>query len=203
MYTSPGFKISDHQEIIAFMRSYSFATIVTSQNNIPVATPLPFAVTEKDDDIYLHSHFAKANDQWKDIGSNDTLVIFAEPHAYISTQHYDREQNVPTWNYMAVHVYGKGQIITDTDEALLELNHMITAFEKEYQSKWDSMPATYRDGMLKAIIPFRIKVTSIQAKKKISQNRSASEKERIIQALDKSIDTNAKAIAELMKKEIK
>lgn len=201
MYTSPGYQISDQQEIISFMKTYSFATVVTSQNNIPVATPLPIAITEKEDGIYLHSHFAKANPQWNDINNCEILVIFAEPHAYISTKHYDSLQNVPTWNYMAVHAYGKGQLITDKEEALQELSYMITAFEKDYQAQWDSLPERYRDGMLKALVPFRIKVTSIQAKKKISQNRSASEKARIIEALDKSVDTAAKTIAELMKKE--
>lgn len=203
MYISPGYKINDQQEIISFMKTYSFATVVTSQNNIPVATPLPFAITEKEDGIYLHSHFARANNQWNDITGNEVLVIFAEPHAYISTQHYDGPQNVPTWNYMAIHTYGKGQLITDKEEALQELSYMIAAFEKEYQAQWDSLPERYREGMLKAIVPFRIKVTSIQAKKKISQNRSATEKARIIEALDKSSDTVAKTIGELMKKENK
>ena len=203
MYTAEHFKISDKAEILSFMRSYSFATIVTANNNIPSATHLPFAITEKNDELYLHSHFAKANKQWEELTKQDVLVIFTEPHAYISTKNYDREQNVPTWNYMAVHVYGKGEIITEKEEALQELGHMIAVFEKEYQAQWDSLPVTYRDGMLKAIVPFRIRISAIQAKKKISQNRSPTEKERIIETLDKSTDTTAKAIADLMKKERK
>lgn len=201
MYTAEHFKISDQAEILSFMRAYSFATIITVSNNLPSATHLPFAITQEGDQLYLHSHFAKANKQWQDLDINDALVIFSEPHAYISTKHYDHEKNVPTWNYMAVHVYGKGEIITDKDAALRELDHMIAAFEKEYKAQWDSLPATYREGMLKSIVPFKMKVTSMEAKKKISQNRSITEKERIIDTLEKSTDTAAKTIADLMKKE--
>lgn len=201
MYIPSSFNVTDQQEIISFMRTYSFATIVTSNNRVPTATHLPFAVIEKEGAIYLYSHFAKANEQSKEIGNHEVLVIFAEPHAYISTRHYDSSQNVPTWNYMAVHAYGKGEILSDREGALLVLNHMIAAFEKEYQTQWESLPEAYKEGLLKGIVPFRIKVTAVQAKKKISQNRSASEKERIIQALEKSQDTPAKTIAELMKKE--
>lgn len=201
MHIPKPLQVTDRQEILSFMRTYSFATIVTIRNNIPNATHLPFSIQEEGEHLFLYSHFAKVNEQWKELAKNPVLVIFAEPHAYISTAHYDREQNVPTWNYMAIHTYGNGQLISDKAEALHSLDHMIHAFEKEYKAQWDGLPEKYRDGMLKAIIPFKIQVTDIQAKKKISQNRSDTEKQRIIQALDKSEDSAAKAIAELMKKE--
>lgn len=203
MYTPNHYKLTDQTEIISFMRAYSFATIVTTYKNRQTATHLPFAVTEKEGTVYIHSHFAKANEQSKEACENDALVIFTEPHAYISTKNYDHEKNVPTWNYMAVHVYGKVEIITEKEEIFKELDLMIDFFEKEYKMQWDSLPTLYREGMAKAIVPFRIRVNEIQAKKKISQNRTATERERIIATLEKENNTAANAIADMMKKENK
>ncbi|MFN4813491.1 MAG: FMN-binding negative transcriptional regulator, partial [Bacteroidota bacterium] len=103
---------SDKTEIIEFMKRFSFATIITSKDNFPTATHLPFVLTTKDDQIVLTSHFAKANEHWQDIESNSVLVIFSEPHAYVSTKNYDKELNVPTWNYISIHAYGQGKLIT-------------------------------------------------------------------------------------------
>ena len=117
---------TDRDEIVAFMKQFSFATIVTAKDNLPVATHLPFLVTTKDDQIILTAHFAKANDHWADIEHNKVLVIFSEPHAYISTKNYDKELNVPTWNYISVHAYGQGKLITETKRCLKYLKQQLT-----------------------------------------------------------------------------
>src|SRR4051812_37753472 len=93
--------IGDQEEILGFMRQFSFATIVTAKDNLPVATHLPFIVSVDGDQVTLTAHFAKANNQWADIENNQVLVIFTEPHAYISPKNYDKELNVPTWNYLS------------------------------------------------------------------------------------------------------
>ena len=98
----------DEAEVIQFMQRFSFATIITAKNNYPIATHLPFLVQKKEDKIILQSHFALANSQWKEIEKDEILVIFSEPHAYISASNYDTKENVPTWNYISVHAYGKG-----------------------------------------------------------------------------------------------
>ncbi|WP_202111254.1 FMN-binding negative transcriptional regulator [Sphingobacteruim zhuxiongii] len=125
---------TDKAEIVDFMKRFSFATIITSKDNLPTATHLPFVVSHNGENIMLTSHFAKANDQWKDIEENPVLVIFSEPHAYISTNNYDKELNVPTWNYIAVHAYGKARLITDQDETFDVLEKTIQFYETRINS---------------------------------------------------------------------
>ncbi|SKB31519.1 FMN-binding negative transcriptional regulator [Daejeonella lutea] len=195
----PKFNLAtDRDEIVSFMQRFSFATIISSKNDIPVATHLPFIVTIRDDQVVLTSHFAKANEQWKDLEGNKPLVIFSEPHAYISTSNYDKELNVPTWNYISVHAYGKAQLLTEPAEAMKVINSTIEAFEQSYGKQWDSFPDEYKSKMLHGIVAFEVVVDDLQGKKKLSQNRSESEKDKIIQALSHSNDMNEKVIASYM-----
>lgn len=194
---------TDKLEIVEFMKRFSFATIITSKDNYPTATHLPFVVSSKDDKIVLTSHFAKANEHWQDIENNSVLVIFSEPHAYVSTKNYDKELNVPTWNYISIHTYGQGQLITDQDKTLEILEATIDNYETEYREQWDNFPDEYKVKMSKGIVAFEILVTDLQAKKKLSQNRTYSEQKKIIATLSNSKDTNETMIAEYMKKNLK
>ena len=190
---------TDQTEIIEFMKRFSFATIITSKNNFPTATHLPFVVTTKDDHIVLSSHFAKANEHWQDIEDNSVLIIFSEPHAYVSTKNYDKELNVPTWNYISIHAYGQGKLITDQEKTFEILEATIDNYEKIYRQQWDNFPEEYKLKMSKGIVAFEIIVTDLQAKKKLSQNRTETEQKKIIETLSNSKDTNEIIIAEYMK----
>lgn len=192
---------TNKDEIIAFMKQFSFATIVTSKDNIPIATHLPFLVSIKDDNIVLVSHFAKANEQWKDIENDNILVIFSEPHAYISPKHYDKELNVPTWNYISIHAYGQGKLITETEKVFKVLENTIDNYETAYKQQWNEFPSEYKLKLVNGIVAFEIIVKDLQAKKKLSQNRTKTEKEKIIDTLSKSNDTNEQVIADYMKKD--
>ena len=192
---------SNKEETIAFMQQFSFATIITAKDSLPVATHLPFIVTIKEDKIILTAHFAKANDQWKDIEHNKILVIFSEPHAYISPKNYDTALNVPTWNYISVHAYGQGKLITNAAEVMTVLEATINNYESAYLQQWNNFAEDYKLKMINGIVAFEIVVTDLQAKKKLSQNRTATEKQKIIEQLSKSNDSNEKLIAGFMSKE--
>ncbi|WP_448698017.1 FMN-binding negative transcriptional regulator [Mucilaginibacter sp. AW1-3] len=200
MYIPKHFENTDIKEIFEFIQKYSFGIIVTAQDNVPFATHMPFAVEMAGEDLILTSHIARANPQVQQLLDNEVMVIFSEPHAYISPKHYEKEQSVPTWNYMAVHAYGKAVVVEDADTALPLLEKMIRQYDMGYLAQWDSLPMEYKIKMLKGIVVFAIKVTSLQAKNKLSQNRSETERENIIHALEKSKDGNEAAIAEYMKK---
>jgi len=191
--------LDDKQEAIAFMQRYSFATIVTVKDGIPTATHLPFVVSLRDDELILTSHFAKANPQADELLDGNPLVIFTEPHAYISPKHYESEQSVPTWNYIAVHAYGRATLIENLEEKTQLLEQTVRFYEDDYLKQWNSLSDDYKLKMMKGIVGFEIVVTELQGKKKLSQNRSEIEKERIINNLDKSDDSAAKAIAEYMR----
>ena len=188
----------DKNEVISFMRKYSFGTIITSVNNLPVATHLPFLVDERGDEVIITSHFAKANPQALDVSGNSNLVIFTEPHAYISTKNYPKQEEVPTWNYIAVHAYGKARILETEEENLELLKRTINNYEPEYYKQWEQLPQQFKSKMIKGIVGFEILVTDLQAKSKLSQNRSEVEKENIINSLSQSKFETEREIAEYM-----
>ena len=191
--------ITDKEEILKFIKRYSFGSIITAKDSLPIATHLPFLVSIKDDNIILTSHFAKANEHWKDVENFKNLVIFSEPHSYISPKNYDSELNVPTWNYISIHAYGKGKLITETAKIYKILEATINNYETSYREKWEGFPEDYKVKMSKGIVAFEIFVTELQAKKKISQNRTKTEQKKIIETLSKSNDSNDNLIAEYMK----
>ncbi len=200
MYIPKFYLEEDLTSILFFMKRYSFATIITSQHNTPTATHLPFLISKRGEDIILTSHFARANKHWEDIEKTEILVIFSEPHAYISPSHYEKELNVPTWNYIAVHAYGKGEIISDTAKTFEVLENTIDNYEIAYRHQWDNLPDDYKLKMSKGIVPFEIIVTDLQAKKKLSQNKTELEQHNIVESLSKSEESGEREIAEYMRK---
>ncbi len=200
MYIPKQFSDIDKDEVFHFISEYSFGTIVTAQNNIPEATHLPFVVAQQEGIITLASHFAKANHQWMDIDKHRVLVIFSEPHAYISPKHYESKWSVPTWNYIAVHAYGICQLVTDEQEVFELLEMMIDTYEKDYAKQWDAIPLDYKVKMSNGIVAFRITVDDISAINKLSQNKKETERQRIITYLGNSENGNERAIAGFMER---
>ncbi|HEX7755388.1 MAG TPA: FMN-binding negative transcriptional regulator [Niabella sp.] len=204
MYIPAFNNMTDKDEIISFIKRFSFGIIVTTDAaGIPVATHLPFLIEEKEDTLLLRSHFAKANLQWKTIRPQEqALIIFSEPHAYISPSNYEKELNVPTWNYIAVHLYGSGTLITDHEQVTELLNHTIELYEPAQKTKHDALPEEFKTKMMNGIVAFQIVITDIQAKKKLSQNKTETEQKNIIQTLSGSADPTAQLIAAYMQQEL-
>lgn len=200
MYTPNHFQFRDNAEIIAFMKQYSFATIVTVKDNVPIATQLPFVINDSQDKLMLSAHFAVANEQSKYIEANTSLVIFTEPHAYISPVHYDKRESVPTWDYIAVHAYGKAKIIEDEAAKIGALEQMIRFYEKDYLQQWESLSDKFKKGMVKGIVAFEMMVTDLQGQMKLSQNKTETERHRIAEHLTKSAHTAEKEIADYIRK---
>ena len=200
MYIPPFNLMHDHSEIIEFMRRYNFATIITNKEELPIATHLPFIIRVSNERLRLISHFAKANEQWQYITDRPSLVVFSEPHAYISPSNYEKEQNVPTWNYLAVHVYGKARLIEEKHEVIQILEETISTYEEAYLNQWNGLSDAYKMAMINGIVAFELEVNDIQAKKKLSQNKTQNEVNQIIATLSDSEDSNVKAIAGYMKK---
>lgn len=199
MYTPKHFQLTDNREAISFMEKYSFATIVTNIEGVPQATHLPFIVEQRDDQLVLISHFAKANPQSAAVFKETSLVIFTEPHAYISPSNYEKETNVPTWNYLAVHAYGKATLIDDKTEVAKLLEKMIGFYEANYLKQWAQLPDDYKIKMMNGITAFEIVVDDLQGKKKLSQNRSEVERSNIVKSFTGSADQNEVEIAAYMR----
>lgn len=202
MYIPPYYKEDDQGKLLEFMKVHNFALLVSSANNAPVATHLPFVIEQRENKIFLISHMAKANPQWKTFSNNDLLIVFQGPHAYISPSHYEKQQNVPTWNYIAIHAYGKAKLIEDPEDVFNLMERTIHNFEKDFYKQWKSLDSNYVNGMLKAIIAFEIEVTKLEGKFKLSQNKTKNEQQNIISSLEKSDDSVQKELVKEMKKKI-
>lgn len=205
MYIPNAFREDDIEKLVAFMRANSFATLVSIQDNIPVASHIPLVVTVQDNIVKLTGHLAKLNPQWKVFGVNESLAVFTGPHAYISPSLYEKHESVPTWNYIAVHAYGIPQAITLSDSPELMdkmIDEMIDTYGSDYKSQWHSLSNDFREGMMNGIIGFEMTVTRLEGKYKLSQNRSHADQYNVAQALLQTADPAAHAIGVQIKQNL-
>lgn len=200
MYVPATNRFEDRAAQIAFMREHPFATLVSVVDGVPFATQLPVTVRQLRERVSVRGHLARANPQAGALDGQPALVVFSGPHAYVSPAHYDAVQNVPTWNYVAVHAQGTACTMTVDDiaghEALLA--ELIAAVDPGYQAHWDGLPERYRAGMLRGIVGFEVPVTRLEGKAKLSQNKTAAERTRIANALAASDDEAARETGRLM-----
>lgn len=173
-------------DIVSFMRRFNFALMVNTQGELPLATHLPFVIKETEGQIRITSHFNRANPQAKCIASQESLIVFSEPHAYISPTHYDHQENVPTWNYVSVHAYGRARLIEKPDEVTAVLEEMIEFLEPSYKAQWNDISQEYKSKLARGITAFEFVVSRLDFKEKLSQNKTANERQNIINALAKS-----------------
>lgn len=200
MYTPKHFEEKERAKLFEFMKQYNFASLVNTAKKRYWATHLPFLVEENDGEIILKAHMAKANPQWANFKADeDVLVIFQEPHAYISPKLYDNPVSVPTWNYIAVHAYGVPQIHHSIEERIAVLEDSFKVFEPQYQKQWESLPEDYKNGLLDGIVAFSINIKEIEGKFKLSQNRTEGDRARIIEELGSKKDNVKRDISSFMK----
>lgn len=199
MYIPEFNRVEDHAAALAFMRKNPFAILVSNDHDALFATHLPVAVGEKGGQVTLRAHVAKANPHWRVLEQHESLVIFHGPHAYVSPSLYEIRESVPTWNYATVHAYGRGTVLPSDADKHQVLAGLISQFDASYLEQWNSFEDQYRSRMLNHIVAFEIAVTRIEAKFKLSQNRTKIEQENVIQALGASSDSSVSGIAELMR----
>ena len=200
MYTPKHFKVTDLEEIREFVQQNSFGTLVTTKKGKPLATHLPLQLIKEGEEFFITGHMAYGNPQWRTFEAcEDVLVMFQGPHAYISSSWYEQE-NVPTWNYQAVHIYGTAQLLTE-DELKQDLTRLMEKHEghRENPVLWDTLSSSLLEKELKGIVGFKIPVREVQAAYKISQNRNESDYHTIIDRLQQEEDPNSKQLAGVMR----
>jgi len=200
LYIPEYHRVEDRTVTLAFMQANPFAILISGSEAGPFATHLPVLAREIEGRLHLRGHMAKANPHWKSIKPDqETLVIFHGPHAYISPNLYETRESVPTWNYAAVHVYGRGTVLTDDFPLNDLLVEMIARFDSAYAGQWSSLDEAYRKRMLQHIVGFELVATRAETKFKLSQNRTQTERENVIRALAGSSDSSVTAVAALMR----
>ena len=199
MYVPKEFRNENIEELKDFIRHNNFGMLVTEVNNRPWISHIPFMLDKNGDE--LSAHIFRGNIQWKEIDlSIEILVVFQGPHGYISSSWYDHE-NVPTWNYIAVHVYGSLRII-EGEELVDSLRQLVDHHEKgiPHPVSVDQMSPKFFNSELRGIVGFKIAITDIQAAYKLSQNRDAYNHKNIIQELEKKGNPASFTLAQQMKK---
>ncbi|MBK7569746.1 MAG: FMN-binding negative transcriptional regulator [Bacteroidetes bacterium] len=202
MYIPKINKLTEQETIYRFMQENSFAIIVSELNGEIIATHMPVELEENDKgEKVLRSHMAKQNPQWNNFEKFDqVLVIFSGPHTYISSSWYDHV-NVPTWNYIAVHVYGKPRIL-DEEETIGVLTRLVNRYENasEKPFKMENLSEDYLQSHLKALVAFEISIDRIDAKQKLSQNRNEHNYDLVINELNKREDAQSDAVKKEMER---
>jgi transcriptional regulator len=202
VYIPEHFRVRDHATAVAFMRANPFAILVSDAEQGPFATHVPVVIRENGDQLILRGHVAKANPHWRYLEQQSRcLVIFHGPHAYISPSNYTTQENVPTWNYGAVHVYGDTRLYSAHEDLLNMLHDLIPTFEAAYQQQWESLSEAYRTRMLNHIVGFEIGVSTIEPKFKLSQNRTPQEQQNVIDSLCPVHDTTISGTGLLMREQ--
>jgi len=199
VYIPEHFRVRDHAAAVSFMRANAFAILISSTDDGPFATHAPVAIHEAGEHLVIRGHVAKANPHWRHLEQQpQCLIIFHGPHSYVSPTNYTTREVVPTWNYGAVHVYGNARVFFAPDQLLAVLHELIPMFEPAYAEQWAGLTEAYRARMLSHIVGFEITVSKIEAKFKLSQNRTREEQATIIETLSAATDTAATGVARLM-----
>ncbi|PEJ07322.1 FMN-binding negative transcriptional regulator [Bacillus wiedmannii] len=198
MYIPKYFVIQDEEMRYEIIEQNSFATLFSQHNGEPYATHLPLLLDRET--LTLHGHFARPNEQWKDSGNQEVLVIFQGPHSYISPSWYETNNAVPTWNYVAVHVYGELEIVEDEQELIDSLQDLVHKYENPQSSYLlNEVDSNYMAGLSKGIVGFKIKINKIEGKAKLSQNHSVARRKLVVEELEKVGSEGSKGIAKSMR----
>ena len=199
MYISKLYREEDRGKILEFLQQSEFATLVTYDGEKPTASHLLMEVIEDGEKLFVNGHMSRANPLWKTFEKNpEVLVIFQGPHTYISPTWYNHV-NVPTWNYQAVHIYGKPRIMTDYQETYEILSRLILRNENNSAYRLETLPEDFVQKEIKGIVAFQIETTRIEANYKLSQNRNDEDYHNITAKLDEREDEMSHGVAEAMK----
>ena len=202
MYSPPYNRIEERRELLQFMRANNFAILVTATGGTPIASHLPVVVADSQAGIVIHSHMAKNNPQWQEFFDDEVMIVFFGPHAYVSPRWYEDQERVPTWNYAAVHAYGKVKPTGERKAKHAAQRALVAQLDPQWLPQFDALRPEYVENMLDGIVTFDIAVTRIETRWKLSQNRGRREQELIAAQLESSDDPAARALAALTRRHL-
>ncbi len=201
MYIPPSFLVTDQAQLVEFISTHGFATLVSVVQDEPFATHLPLlydgATAESP---RLLGHFARGNPHWRLASDQRCLAIFHGPHAYVSPNWIPAQNAVPTWNYVTVHAYGKIRLIEERGELYSVLTRMVEKYEAAFTQPWQiTQPDDgYLDKMMQGIVGFELQIERLEGKWKLNQNHPADSREQIARGLRDSGRHDETEIARLM-----
>ena len=202
MYTPPHFAEESKKALHRLIHEHSFGILVTGGDEGLQATHLPFLLDDSEGPGVLRGHVARANPQGKALATGEeALVIFRGPHAYVSPSTYVMPEAVPTWNYVAVHAYGRPRLIEEPEALLRLVTRLSARYEGGRAQPWSpaKVSAGFVSAKLRGIVGFELPVERIVGKKKLSQNLGREDRVAAAEALAASGDRESAAVAALMR----
>jgi len=202
MYIPAPFAETRIDVLHAQMREHSFATVVSFGEAGLVASHLPLLLDpDRGPSGTIVGHLARANPQWREFSpERDVLVIYQGPHAYISPSWYTTPYAVPTWNYVAIHAYGRPKLIEDEAGIYRIVEATVKTHEERFSYQWSlDERREYAEKLLKQIVGFEIEITRLEGKFKLGQNRSLADQNGVVEALAQQGDPRSAALADVMR----
>lgn len=202
VYLPPAFTETRTEVLLAHIERHDFGLLVSHGAGGLIASQIPFLVARRDGALVLQGHLARANPQAAELdGAGEALAIFEGPHAYISPSWYGAGPAVPTWNYAAVHAYGAARAIADPEWLRDLVRRLSERHEAREPRPWrmHDLPEAYVASMLNGIVGVEIAVERLEGKFKLSQNRPAADRPRVIAALDRRENAESRELAALMR----
>jgi transcriptional regulator len=198
MYIPETFRVEDRETLYDVIRANNFGVLTNQVEGRPVATHLPFLL---EGDV-LVAHMARANPQWRAFAEcGEVLCVFQGPHAYVSPSWCVAEDALPTWNYVAVHIYGTPEIIEDAEAAYDDQMRLVAAQEAGFDEPWSlqGQDRKFVDGRIRSIVNLRIPIASIEGEFRLNQNRPEEDRVRVAEELTDSGNASAAACGAFMK----
>lgn len=178
MHIPSHFEVTDEKEILSFIEQNSFGQLVSTLNNRLFTTHMPFMLSS--DKQKLLGHIALNNPQHAGLEDREILITLDGPHGYISPSWYSTP-GVPTWNYQAVHIYGRCKLFDDSEKLESLLRSLTEKYEAGLAEPWTP---DYNPQLLKVIIGLEVSITEVQCKFKLSQNRSDKDRQKVAKNLE-------------------
>jgi transcriptional regulator len=210
MYVPDHFRPTD-DDVRQLLANLDAADLITPTDDGLLATFLPFihepagASPEAGEQGRLMGHVARNNRQWKMAPTGEALVIVRGPEAYVSPAWYATKREhgrvVPTWNYITAHIHGRFLVHEDRDWIERNVRALVARHEARRPAPWsvDDAPVEYIEGQLRAIVGVEVVITRIEAKLKLSQNRSKADVEGAIHGLEDVGDPRSLSTAAAMR----
>ncbi len=201
MYIPHYYKNENIEEVKDFIKQNSFGILLSTNEGKIIGSHIPLELEmDQNGNEVLYGHVSKANKQWRSFSeATEILCIFQGPHSYVSSSWYEIEE-VPTWNYISVHIYGTLQMIEE-EELRYSLNLLVNKYERNVEKPIRLSELSDKTmKQVKGIVGFKISINEIQAAYKLSQTRSEKDYDEIVHKLSESEGALEKETSKLMKK---
>jgi transcriptional regulator len=202
MYLRRMFTVTDRETQLNVIRDAGWGCLFGMKDGVPVASHLPFLVVGEPGRERLEGHMSRANPHWETFASAaEILVVFQGPHTYVTPSLSKAERTLPTWNYAAVHVYGRPEIVDAPDDVRALITRLVDFRESSFDTPWrlESLDRAWVDSKLRGIVSFQMPIERMEATFRLMQNRSVEDRRRVAEAFTESDDTNVQGVAAMMR----